>query len=736
MKNRPLCSVCLTVFILLGVMVHWGRGAFVKELRPSPLEQCVTEGEELTLTGQVYQKEIKDDSQVLYLKNNSFKYQGTFLKESRIIVYDNNKINVQIGDEISVTGEVFFYAPASNPGNFDQKLYYQKQDIHAGIWGRKIEISGAKSSCVSYLLERLYQFRNAWKKTLLQKAGKEKGGVLSAILLGEKQEADPEIKQVYQTSGIGHILAISGLHLSFIGVGIYHMIRRLTGSYKAGGLAGICFLVLYILMIGMTVSAARALVMFLFRVGADICGRHYDSSTALSAAAVIVLLWRPLSIYDGGFWLSFGAVAAVILVLPVFAGLPFQSFFSGVGINLVILPILLYFYYEFPPYALLLNLFVIPLMSCLLFFGIFGSIFCTLSFGIVPFTFAGEIMFHICKAILWLYEKGCRISLSLPTSRIVTGQPQIWQIVLYYGCLTIVLVLWNRKKGSCMTPFILAAGLFILCFRFGENDRLLVTVLDVGQGDGIFIKGPDGEKYLIDGGSSDVKNVGQYRIEPFLKCKGVGKLDYVFVSHGDEDHMNGIEELLERQDIGVKIDTLVLPVKEVWDEALEDLAVKAKQEGTKVVIIKPGEKAGGQNMELQCLQPGEEYDAETGNAASMVLSLSFGDFDMLFTGDVEGAGEELLTETLKNSQSSRNWDVLKAAHHGSKSSSAASFLGVVKPRYTMISAGKNNRYGHPHEGTLERLMESGSKIYTTQEGGALEIETEGSTIHVREYLGK
>ncbi|MFR4626703.1 MAG: ComEC/Rec2 family competence protein [Dorea formicigenerans] len=129
------------------------------------------------------------------------------------------------------------------------------------------------------------------RNTLLSEAGEKNGSILSTILLGEKSQMDPEIKKLYQVNGIGHILAISGLHLSVIGIGIYQLLRKLTGSYTIGGIGGIFFFFLYVLMIGVTVSVIRAGIMYLFRVGAEIAGRHYDSVTALSVAAAVVLIW-------------------------------------------------------------------------------------------------------------------------------------------------------------------------------------------------------------------------------------------------------------------------------------------------------------------------------------------------------------------------------------------------------------------------------------------------------------
>ena len=264
----------------------------------------------------------------------------------------------------------------------------------------------------------------------------------------------------------------------------------------------------------------------------------------------------------------------------------------------------------------------------------------------------------------------------------------------------------------------------ILIHKFEGIEQMKVTVLDVGQGDGIFIKGPGRMTCMIDGGSSDVKQVGQYRIEPYLLSKGVGSLDYVFISHGDSDHINGIEEMITRQKIGVKIKTLVFPEKKVWDESMENLALLAKKSGVKVAVIKEGQTLCDRGMEILCLGPGESYSGESGNAASMILTVSYRDYDFLFTGDVEGEGEEQICEALKKYCPEKKIEVLKAAHHGSRNSSSEIFLKQVRPLYTLISAGVDNAYGHPHAETVERLEKINSYIMSTANCGGIEITVE------------
>lgn len=713
MRNRPLCSVCLMVFLIFSIGMTAGGSRFFRE--PMPPEIKKQAGKEVQITGQVYQIEVRESYQILYLILSK--------KTSRILVYDDAKQPVQIGNKVNVKGELSLFEEARNPGNFDQKFYYEKQKIGAFLWAEALRVTDRESNP---LKQGLYELRQKWKRILIDAAGEEDGGALAAILLGEKQGMDREIRELYQVNGIAHVLAISGLHLSFLGVGVYHLLRRITGSYTVGGLAGVLFLSAYILMIGMTVSAFRAMVMFLFRIGADLSGRHYDSPTALAAAAVTVCMWRPLSLYDSGFWLSFGALIAIIFILPIFKNLPAQSLWASVSVNLFLLPILMYSFYEVPIYGVFLNLIVIPLLSVLMAAGLIGTMISLF------WEHAGEAIFLCCRIIFRVYEHSCEAALRLPFARVVTGQQDIWKILFYYVFLFAAVLLLrkkeenkgekrSRKKRVVLSVLLVGTGMTILLFTAQVKDKITITMLDVGQGDGLVIRGPEGKTYFMDGGSSDVKKVGEYRIEPYLLSQGIGSLDYVFASHGDQDHISGIRELVQRQKTGVTIKRLVLPTQTVWDDALKELAEMAEKEGIPVFTMEKGQCLTEGKLSLTCIQPGKGEMEETGNSASLVLALRYGDFDMLFTGDVEGEGEKRLVDHLQGEYSECVWDVLKTAHHGSGNSTTEEFLKTAAPQYAFISAGKNNSYGHPHKETLERLKDAGAIVYSTQEEGAVTI---------------
>ena len=712
MKNRPLFTVCLIILSVIVPAVGWGGQRFLKELKPSLLEKYVQEQEVLTVSGTVSYIEQKDTYRAIYLKNNSVDSKDRSFRESNILIYTDSDIKLHIGNQVTVLGEAAFFDHARNPGNFDQKLYYQRQDIHGMVWASQIKLA---DSDVWKCRDMLYRFRIAWKERLQKTMGEKEGGILSAMLLGDRTGMDQDVKDLYQANGIAHVLAVSGLHLSFVGLGIYQLLRRMTGSYLAGGAGGILILGLYILMIGCTVSVVRALVMFLLRVGADIAGAHYDSPTALSLAAVIVLCWRPLSLTDGGFWMSFGAVLSMMLASSLSGNIPAGGIWGSISIQIVLLPVLLYYFYEIPMYSVLLNLYVIPLMSVLLFCGMLGSL---VSIFCAP---VSEVILGFCGWILKMYEKSCAYVLKIPGARLVPGKPEIWKIVVYYSILAIVILMlrgkakgWKKYVYACV---LWGAAVCILTCRPEERGMLQVTMLDVGQGDCVVMQGPSGGTYMMDGGSSDVKHVGRYRMEAFLKSRGIYQLDYVFVSHGDSDHINGIEELIERQRLGIKIHTLVFPNRKTWDDSLEALYKLAKSAQIRVAVMEPGETIREGEMTLTCLFPKAEEPQEKGNASSLVLSLQYDMFDMLLTGDLEGEGEACLTQILKEQYRDTRWDVLKVAHHGSGNSSGEEFLEQVQPAYALISAGRNNRYGHPNKEVLNNLEKS--KIYRTDMDGSI-----------------
>ena len=332
--------------------------------------------------------------------------------------------------------------------------------------------------------------------------------------------------------------------------------------------------------------------------------------------------------------------------------------------------------------------------------------------------------------------------MNLPYARGVSGRPGGWWIAGYYAVLIMALFvnLSDERKYTYRIRIILKIGLLLIAAGMyvsphGQKDKVEIVMLNVGQGDSFFIRGPSGGTYLIDGGSSSVKNAGKYRIEPFLKMQGVGKLDYVWVSHGDTDHLNGIAELLERKTVGISITYLVLPAKIYWNESLADLAKLAQSKGTEVLTMAQGERLTEGQMQMQCLwsvRDAEKILSEASldeNQSSTVLSLEYGDFAMLFTGDLEKEAEETVASYIEEKQIEgelpKTYEILKVGHHGSKNGTGEHLLEVVNPACAWISAGERNQYGHPSPEVLERLAKWQVNLYNTKDGSAVKLCTDG-----------
>ena len=816
MFKRKICVVAVCFLVARVLLTVFSQPP------PLALEKRFPEGGEITFRGTVYQREERERHHVVSLKsihivsNNHHISDKQFLealnsqvlKQTKLLVYiskdsipktpnlknttsknptpqESSQDYIAIGNQILVSGTLRFFEEARNPGNFNQRFHYQKQGIEGMVWADQIQVVAGDTD---KLREWLYHIRTEWKVQLLEQVGEEHGGILSALLLGERREMEQETRVLYQKSGIGHILAISGLHMSFLGMGIYLLLRKMGLSFLSTGLFGILFLLLYTLMIGFSASTMRAFLMFVLKMGSEMSGRNYDTPTSLSLAGVCVLLWRPLYLTDAGFLFSFGAILGLAVLLPLLEGLfpeqklryikastakrwqyrikrkIRQGFFANLSIHLMLLPILLFFYFEIPLYSIFLNMLIVPLLSLLLGVTLLGSVLMWIS----PFLSSG--VFAICRGILWLYENACQLTLSLPASRIVLGRPQNWQILCYYLLLfslyMIIITLikrsslstgfpranseirspiWKEEKQRAVNPvfqgswkinLVLASLLLSMILSMYPTYRLeqelMITMIDVGQGDGIYIRTPNGKHILVDGGSSSISEVGRYRIAPFLSSRGIRELDYVFVSHGDSDHLSGIWEMLRLQKLGITIHTLIMPPVSMWDEVLWDIAHLAKENNTQVMSIVPGQGIKEGEFQMISLAPAKEHSWPIGNDTSMVLSLSYQDFHMLLTGDAE----ERLEAWLVDHYILEKHTILKVAHHGSRTSSNEMFLSAMRPQISLISSGVNNRFGHPHQDVVERLRQFGSSIYRTNEEGAIILRTDGKRLKIDTFLRK
>lgn len=675
----------------------------------------------------------------LDLKTDSF---------SELIAFEESRgEKLLLGEWVNLSGKVKAFENATNKGQFDACKYYQISGIGGRLYSCKLQnneletdskmmsesASTAKIKVKTSLVEKWNCFRNILHKKkryvmllLYATMDERDASVMSSLMLGQKALLDSEVKDIYKQSGIIHILAISGLHISLFGMSTFQILRKMHVPTFLSGLFSLIFVIIYGFMVGFGPSSMRAIIMFVMQMLAYLIGRTYDLLSGLCLAAVVLLFMQPLYLYHSGFILSFASVASMALLMPAFENLFCDKIRPGLAILLGTLPVHGLFYYQIAPYALFLNLLVVPCVGILLVLGIIVFAVGSLSLRLASFPAS------VVSLILQLFEGMSSFTLHLSNAKWIIGKPAFLQVFLYLTILVITCLLAKKMPEIwCYLQLLLAIGILCRNWQWG----LQVSFLDVGQGDGIYVTDHRGTHVLIDGGSSSAKQVGQYRILPYLKSEGVSELDAVFISHLDEDHYNGILELIELSDeegIGVDVIYYTGLVAEEESDKVRELYELAEKHSIRIDTLTAGKIYKRGQLSLECIYPKESESFSASNENSMVLLLQYGSFKGLFTGDLEGSGEKRVEEIIGK----RNYggiDFLKVAHHGSKNSSASSFLKSLQPKISIISAGKNNSYGHPHDECLFRIENVGSSIFRTDEGGAVSLQVKGNKMTIDSY---
>ncbi len=696
--------------------------------------------------------------------------QEIFGKNASALCYlQEDEALPRAGSYVRVLGEVSPFLQATNPGEFDAAAYYRRKDCLFAL--RKTKIT-AQTKNYGRLEEFLSQLRYESEVLFRKLLGEKNGATASAMVLGRKKGMDSEVKALYQGAGISHLLAISGLHLSLIGAGLFGLLKkvRLPVALSAG--ISTWILIVYAQLTGMGISTRRALVMFLLFLAAGLLKRTPDLPTSLAVAALLLLVPKPQRILDAGFQLSFSAVLGIAVMIPVLqdgweeaapslrvtdgvAGwnlvraaiaracrLLRKNILAGLGITMTMLPFLLIHFYEWSPWSVLLNLAVIPLMGILLPCLIGLQLVARLTALVHCLELLQHLLCAAIEAIFSCYEQLCRFTTALPGSILHTGYPT-WQALTAYTIGLIALAVSGKKLRPHLR---LAAAVCLMgIFLIRLPGELNVTMLDVGQGECVGIETREHHVYLVDAGSTSKKKTGQYQIIPWLKYIGTRSVEGIFITHWDEDHISAVGELLEWSESSrVKIRRIFLPDVVLKDEVLETLLQQIEEANVSVEYLSAGEHMTDGALQISCLHPYAKKVPEDRNDASLVLRLSQGDFQMLLTGDLEKSGEDWLVEQARPAveqtqpagqeqalscvpsnhpavQNPLRCTILDAGHHGAFNATGEALLDLAQPELILISCGKNNRYGHPAPETLKRLEERGIRWYSTAEVGAIQV---------------
>lgn len=735
MRKRPLCVLALFLTGIL-FLCTWQETIPGRSLPGRCL--LFDNKEKVEVTGYVYNRETKNNKQTYYLRNLVWKDSKEVPSDLQIIVTTEEKTICPIGSTVTVQGTIYQLEIPRNKGQFNSARYYQTMGIDYRMQGETVEYLYGEPGLSEYLC----RLRAQYKENIYYYLPEKEAGILTAMLWGDKSGLEDEVKDLYRDGGILHILSISGLHVSLIGMAVYKLLRKCIGKYVPSAISGVVILFLYGMITGFSVSTVRAFIMFGVMLGAEVLGRTYDMLSAISLAAIFIVLEEPLYLYHSGFQLSFGAVIALAAMEPVFEQVLelkkkyVKNLAGSFSIQLATFPILVSCYYSYPLYSMVINLFILPLVSLVAASGMVISLF-----GGIPFV--DNVAAWVAVIILKFYELVCKVFSYLPCAILKFYEPEGFRIALYYGVLVSAVFLLhrfgrkerrrkNRKLPSRSTLVRVICGLLlillpaILLYLLPQPTQ--ITMVDVGQGDCFLIQSGD-TAVLMDGGSSDISEVGKYRIEPYLQSEGVWKLDYVIISHTDNDHMNGILWMLEEGEI--EIGCLIFPEPKEDDENGLALQKAAEEKGTKVIYGTRGMTLKQGEGTFTCLFP-KQGTVEDKNEGSLIWRYEMGSFSMLFTGDAGVEAEEYLLKHKACTPAT----VLKVGHHGSKTATSEAFVEKVTPAIALISSGVDNSYGHPAEITLSTLKQAGCHVYSTQETGAVTLTIDDGKVEVDTFLGE
>lgn len=690
----------------------------------------------------------------------------------------SSRKELPIGTIIEAKGKLEGIPSPDNPGAFNQKNYYAEKRIFYSAFADSVSVRKSKTSWK----EQMLQFRKTAESHLQRMMPEKEAGILSAMLFGDKELLDEETETNYRLSGISHVLAISGLHIGGIAWILYRLLA-LIGFSNTLCIPFSCIGAgLYCRIAGAPLSALRAVWMFAVLMGAKASKRTYDSLSALSLAGIVLLLTNPGSLFSCGFQLSFSAVLGIayfypllLSVLPVDfwkRGSPqkkrvqgiLKSFFLWLSISFTTLPLTAFYFYEIPLFSFLPNLLILPCMSLLLFLGLGG---CLAGILFIPF---GKILLAPAVLLLKGFDLLSWMIRNIPHSTVIVGQPSLFNLLLYYfllflagwmlstrpvlrsmkRCRSIWKNLFYRsrernyrkeKKGMEIQqkegedklfwiPLGIILAAFLLLF-IRPIPPFSLSALSVGQGDCLIWQDGSGGAWMMDGGSTSQKQIGKYVILPYLKQQGIRKMNGIFISHDDQDHCNGILELLEavgKKETVLEIRKLFLPLWMKGTEMEGKYRKAAALSGTRMLFLKKGDEIRTKKISMRILHPeNSTIRGDEGNAGSMVLHLSYRDFDALLTGDLEGEGEkEILPEVSVI-------DCLKVAHHGSRNSTSMEFLKATHPKVCLISAPTRSIYGHPHRETLDRIREIKAAVFNTSESGRILLQVKKRDLIVQTY---
>lgn len=647
-------------------------------------QKSVYDKSETKFKGIVYKKKINNDKTAFYIKG----------KEKIVINYYQELLeDINLGDEISVSGKIKVPSNNTVPNQFNYKRYLLNNNIFYTVTAKSVTKTANNTNVIYYLKGKINERID--KITYANE-------YLKIFILGDTSSLDEETSKSYQQNGVSHLFSISGMHISLFAAIILYVMKRISYNNYYNYSIVISFLIFYSLLVGSSPSVIRSLTMYILFAINKLFNLKIKNLDIMCFVLTIMLIINPYYLYNISFQYSYLISFSLVLFsykLKNIKNKIMKSLYTSFISFLVSFPICIYNFYQVNVFSIILNIFLIPFVSIII-FPLSLVCFIIPKLSVILNIFTSILQF--VSLTIYKYKIG----------QIVFSKPSIIIVLIYY--ILIYLFIYN-KKNIYLLIIIVSHKLYPLI-----DSSFTVTYLDVGQGDSIFIKYPHNQgNILIDTGgivNSDYQ-VAINKTIPYLKSFGVTKLDYLILTHGDYDHMGDSNVLVNN----FKVKNVVFncgPINTLEKEL--NKLLKEKQIPSYYCINKISIK----NNKLEFLNT-KHYDNENDN--SNVIYTNYNNYRFLFMGD---AGLSKEKDILKK-YNLESIDFLKVGHHGSNTSSSEEFITNIHPKYSLISVGKNNKYGHPKESVLKVL--SNSKVYRTDLNGSIEIKISNNKYMIKTY---
>jgi competence protein ComEC len=670
---------------------------------------------------------------------------------------DTTEVPFAYGSIMMLKGQLARPAAERNPGEFDARKYYEAQGIShvmrvRGYEDGRILDSSGEGGVRAWLMRRVVIPVREYCIALIDSTiGGEEGELLKGVFVGERTGIAFSTRSAFANSGISHLLAVSGAHVAIVWgiLSVMFAVLRFPRTWRIG--ATLVSIALYALITGSHPPIVRAAIMgSLLQLG-KLLGERTNGLNSLGVAALVILAYDPRQLFDVGFQLSFAAVGSLICLFPIAKALlpslrpstlwgrtlsrSLELSMVTLVVTLGTLPLMAGYFGKVSVVGLVTNILVVPAVGASITLGFLSSLFGWFSFAVADAYAAVNTL--LLKFALWMAEKSG--SLSWASVETLWFTPAF--AVPFYSLLGILFHL-RMQRVVARFAIVFLASMTLLVF-FGDSSAddeargnvLRVSFIDVGQGDAAFVEFPDGRTMVIDAGpKSEEYDSGERIVAPFLRRRGIRTIDYLVASHPHNDHIGGIPTLFKEFEVKKVIESgqpARDPIYQEYTSALREERCRVDTVRAKRYVVEIG------GAKLYALYPTSSViDADTThphpnlNNTSVVLKLCFGKTSILFCGDAEAEAE---TEIVGLYGGFLRSSVLKAGHHGSRTSSTPEFLAAVKPAMAIISVGLHNKFNHPSRSVVERLHAMHVDILRTDEEGAIILESDGTAFRRIEW---